>query len=122
MSISREEILEERCKNYRAIIEKMCSNNRLDVAKVAMNYYIHGDISINDARYLLRACDIEDSVAIDKPEKPPVGVLPREKWDKKRQDELMNGIKEYIAADKLPPLEWLEELIEILDRTEETNE
>ena len=51
-----------------------------------------------------------------------LGVLPREKWDKKRQDELMNGIYNYIAVDKLPPLEWLEELIEILGRMEKTNE
>ena len=46
----------------------------------------------------------------------------REKWDKKRQDDLINGIYNYIAVDKLPPLEWLEELIEILSRMEKANE
>ena len=34
----------------------------------------------------------------------------------------MNGIYNYITVDKLPPLEWLEELTEILGRMEKTNE
>lgn len=122
MCINREEILEERCKNYRTVIEDLCRRNGLGIFTEVRNYYIHDNLSDNDARYLLRACDFEDSIAFDKAEKPPVGVLPREKWDKKRQDELMNGIYNCIAVDKLPPLEWLEELIEILDRMEKTNE
>lgn len=122
MIITREKILEERCKKYRTVIEDLCRRNGLTVFTEVRDYYIDGILSINDARYLCRACDIEDSIDFDKAEKPPVGVLPREKWDKKRQDELMNGIYNYIAVDKLPPLEWLEELIEILGRMEKTNE
>lgn len=121
MNTNRERILEERCKNYRTVFEDLCSRNGLTVFTEVRNYYINGNLSINDARYLCRACDIEDSIAFDKSEKPPVGVLPREKWDKKRQDELINGLYNYIAVDKLPPLEWLEELIEILGRMEKTN-
>lgn len=116
MSINRERILEERCKNYRTVIEDLCRRTGLSIVTEVRNYYINNNLSNNDATYLLRACDIEDSIASDKAEKPPVGVLPREKWDKKRQDELINGICNYIAADKLPPLEWLEELIEISGR------
>ena len=119
MIITREKILEERCNNYRTVIEDLCRRNGLSIFTEVRNYYIHDNLSDNDARYLLRACDVEESV---KSEKPPVGVLPREKWDKKRQDELMNGIYNCIAVNKLPPLEWLEELIEILDRMEKTNE
>lgn len=119
MIITREKILEERCKKYRAVIEDLCRRNGLTVFTEVRDYYIDGKLSVNDARYLCRACNVEESV---KSEKLPVGVLPREKWDKKRSDELLNGIWGYIAAGKLPPIEWLEEYTEILGRMEKTNE
>lgn len=119
MCISKGQILEERCNNYRTVIEDLCRRTSLSIFTEVRDYYIHGNLSVNDARYLLRACNVEESV---KSEKPPVGVLPREKWDKKRSDELLNGIRDYIAAGKLPPIEWLEEHIEILGRMEKTNE
>lgn len=123
MNTNRERILEERCKNYRTVFEDLCSRNGLTVFTEVRNYYINGNLSINDARYLCRACDIEDSIVFDKAEKSPVGALPREKWDKKRQDELMNAIYSYIAVNKLPPSKLLEELIEILGRMwRKTNE
>ena len=119
MIITREKILEERCENYRTVIEDLCRRTSLNIITEVRNYYIHGNLSANDARYLLRACNVEESV---KSEKLPVGVLPREKWDKKRSNELLNGIWGYIAAGKLPPIEWLEEYTEILGRMEKTNE
>lgn len=123
MNTNRERILEERCKNYRTVFEDLCSRNGLTVFTEVRNYYINGNLSINDARYLCRACDIEDSIVFDKAEKSPVVALPREKWDKKRQDELMNAIYSYIAVNKLPPSKLLEELIEILGRMwRKTNE
>lgn len=123
MNINRERILEERCKNYRTVIEDLCRRNGLTVFTEVRDYYINGNLSINDARYLCRACDFEDSIDFGKAEKPPVGALPREKWDKKRQDELMNAIYNYIAVNKLQPSKSLEELIEILGRMwRKTNE
>lgn len=99
MIITREKILEERCNNYRTVIEDLCRRNGLTVFTEVIDYYINGNLSINDARYLCRACDFEDSIDFDKAEKSPVGVLPREKRD-----------------------QWFEELIEILGRMEKTNE
>lgn len=123
MNINRERILEERCKNYRTVIEDLCRRNGLTVFTEVRDYYINGNLSINDARYLCRACDFEDSIDFDKAEKSTVGVLHREKRDKKRQDELMNAIYNYIAVNKLPPSKSLEELIEILGRMwRKTNE
>lgn len=122
MIITREKILEERCNNYRNMFKDLCETYKLNMYEIASDYNWKGFLTINDARYLVGACDVEGSIDFDKAEKPPVGVLPREKWDKKRQDELMNGIYNCIAVDKLPPLEWLEELIEILGRMEKTNE
>lgn len=83
MFITREKILEERCNNYRTVIEDLCRRNGLTVFTEVIDYYIDGKLSVNDARYLVGACDVEDSIDFDKAEKPPVGVLPREKWDKK---------------------------------------
>ena len=122
MIITREKILEERCNNYRNMFKDLCETYKLDMHEIASDYNLKGFLTINDARYLVGLYDVEASIDFGKAEKPPVGVLPREKWDKKRQDELMNGIYNYIAVDKLPPLEWLEELIEILGRMEKTNE
>ncbi len=122
MSISREKILEERCNNYRNMFKDLCETYKLDRYKIACDYNMAGFLTVNDTRYLVGLCDFEDSIVFDKAEKPPVGVLPREKWDKKRSDDLLNGIRDYIAAGKLPPIEWLEEHIEISGRMEKTNE
>lgn len=122
MSISREKILEERCNNYRNMFKDLCETYKLDRYKIAGDYNMAGFLTVNDTRYLVGLCDIEDSNAFDKAEKAMVGVLPREKWDKKRSDELLNGIRDCIAAGKLPPIEWLEEHIEISGRMEKTNE
>lgn len=123
MIISREKILEERCNNYRNMFKDLCETYKLDRYEIASDYNMKGFLTINDTRYLVGLCgDIEDSSATDKSTKPPVVVLPREKWDKKRSDDLLNGIRDYIAAGKLPPIEWLEEHIEISGRMEKTNE
>ena len=122
MNISKGQILEERCNNYRNMFKDLCETYKLDRYKIASDYNEAGFLTVNDARYLVGLCDIEDSNAFNKAEKSPVAVLPREKWDKKRSDELLNGIRDYIAAGKLPPIEWLEEHIEILGRMEKTNE
>ncbi len=116
MSISRE-------KNFRRdMFKDLCETYKLDRYKIAGDYNMAGFLTVNDTRYLIGLCDIEDSNAFDKAEKAMVGVLPREKWDKKRLDDLLNGIRDYIAAGKLPPIEWLEEHIEISGRMEKTNE
>ena len=122
MSISREKILEERCNNYRNMFKDLCETYKLDRYEIASDYNMKGFLTINDTRYLVGLCDIEDSNVFDKAEKAMVGVLPREKWDKKRSDDLLNEIMDYIAAGKLPPIEWLEEHIEISGRMEKTNE
>lgn len=78
MIITREKILEERCNNYRNMFKDLCETYKLNRYEIASNYNMKGFLTINDARYLCRACDVEDSIDFDKAEKPPVGVLPRE--------------------------------------------
>ena len=51
--------------------------------------------------------------------KPPLGVVPRNIWDRKRQEELAEAMARYLDAGKRIPKEWLEEYDEISDRWEE---
>lgn len=80
MIITREKILEERCNNYRNMFKDLCETYKLDMHEIASDYNLKGFLTINDTRYLVGLCDVEDSIDFGKAEKPPVGVLPREKW------------------------------------------
>ena len=50
--------------------------------------------------------------------KPPLGVVSREIWDRKRQEELAEAMGNYLEAGKKIPKEWLDEYNEISDRWE----
>lgn len=41
--------------------------------------------------------------------KPPLGVVSKTIWDKKRYDELCTAIGRYIVCGETPPLEWAQE-------------
>jgi len=45
--------------------------------------------------------------------KPPIGVMPKWLWQKQRAKELLDAINRYVAANKEPKLEWIEELYEL---------
>ena len=47
------------------------------------------------------------------PEKPPIGVMPRYFWHKKRRDELSEAIQRYMEANKSIPKEWIDEYNEL---------
>ena len=53
--------------------------------------------------------------------KPPLGVTPRDMWDRKRQEELAAAMERYLEADEKIPKEWLDEYKEISDRQEKEN-
>lgn len=48
--------------------------------------------------------------------KPPLGVMPREIWDKQRQKDLADAIVRYLEAGMKIPAEWIEEYNEISDK------
>ena len=54
--------------------------------------------------------------------KPPLGVMPRELWDRKRQKDLADAMARYLEAGMKIPAEWIEEYNEISDRLEEVKE
>ena len=111
----RNEILEKRCERYRAIIR-----NEVDLDK--FTDYATGFLSHNDIRYLYELTELNDDEIGDligaKP-KLPLGVVSREIWDRKRQEELAEAMGNYLEAGKKFPKEWLDEYNEISDRWEE---
>lgn len=56
----------------------------------------------------------------DKPDtsdiKPPLGVMPKYIWDRKRKEELAAAIDRYSDAGKRIPEEWVEEYNEIVEK------
>ena len=47
-------------------------------------------------------------------EKPPLGVMPKYIWDKKRLSDLTSAIQRYIDAEKAIPKEWVDEYNELI--------
>lgn len=50
--------------------------------------------------------------------KPPLGVMPRDIWNRKRQKELADAMQRYLEAGKSIPREWIDEYNELSDREE----
>ena len=48
-------------------------------------------------------------------EKPPLGIKPRHVHDSERAIEIAKAIARYIEARKKVPIEWTDELMEILN-------
>lgn len=117
--MSKEEILELRCDAYRTIIRSICDYNDDKLKELIDKYLVNGVIIDNDARYLMGICDIEETIKTEN--KPPLGVTPRDRWDRKRQDDLAAAMQRYLKAGKKIPKEWLDEYNEISDRQEKEN-
>ena len=45
----------------------------------------------------------------DNTDRPPLGVMPKFIWDRKRIDMIKDGIKRYIDVNKAIPVDWIEE-------------
>jgi len=51
----------------------------------------------------------------DNTDRPPLGVMPKFIWDRKRIDMIKGGIKRYIDADKPIPVDWITEYNGIIE-------
>lgn len=109
-------ILEERCDRFRNIIRRYCTSIDFELSV--------GNLTINDTRYLrflepinkLYGNKFLDSEP--KCEKPPLGVMPKYIWDKKRLSDLTSAIQRYIGAEKAIPKEWVDEYNELISALE----
>lgn len=117
--MNKEEILELRCDAYRTVIRSICDYNDDKLKELIGKYLVNGVLVANDARYLMGICDIEETIKMVN--KPPLGVVPRDIWDRKRQDDLAAAMQRYLEAGKKIPKEWLDEYNEISDKQEKEN-
>lgn len=117
--MSREEMLKLRCDAYRTMIRSICDYNDDKLKELIGKYLVNDVLAANDARYLMGICDIEETIKTVN--KPPLGVTPRDMWDRKRQEELAAAMERYLEAGEKIPKEWLDEYNEISDRLEKEN-
>ena len=59
----------------------------------------------------------EDMSPVNKGEKPPIGIKPRYIHDEERKQEIMDAMVRYSNAFKPIPVEWLDELRDLIDYT-----
>lgn len=117
--MSREEILEERCKRFGEILEVAIGLNTL---------YLAGYITYNDLRFLRgypeltsKAEKIASKLTHNSIAKPPLGVASKDMWDRKRREDLAAAMDRYLEAGKKIPKEWLEEYNEIGNEQEKVD-
>lgn len=109
-------ILEERCDRFRNIIRRYCTSIDFELSV--------GNLTIDDVLYLrsfepinkLYGNKFLDSEP--KCEKPPLGVMPKYIWDKKRLSDLTSAMQRYLDAEKLIPKEWIDEYNELISTLE----
>lgn len=67
-------------------------------------------------------CDFKNKENMCIAIKPPLGVMPRDMWDRKRKKDLADAMARYLEAGMKIPAEWIEEYNEISDRLEGVKE
>jgi len=52
---------------------------------------------------------------MERPVKPPLGIIPKDMWKKQRLRELRDAVDRYLEANQRVPIEWIEEYNELLE-------
>ena len=112
--MTREQILEERCARFKDLIQFLSFyiNDRTPMVNRAIDWYQKGRITLNDVPYLSGLPEVEQTT------KPPLGVMPRYIWVRKRQEELAAAMQRYLEAGKSIPREWIDEYNELSAKEE----
>lgn len=113
--MTREELLEERCERFRDLIQFLTFyiDDKTPSAHLVTRFnemVAGGRITANDARYLSGLPELDQAT------KPPLGVMPRDIWNRKRQKELADVMQRYLEAGKSIPREWIDEYNESSDK------
>lgn len=111
--MNREQLLEERCARFKDIIQflSFCVDPCTSLEKKVLDMYHGGRLTFNDCRYLSDLPELETKRVT----KPPLDVMPRDIWDRKRQEELAAAMQRYLEAGKAIPREWIDEYNELSD-------
>lgn len=99
--------LEARLERLRKFIMRIIREN--DELEDAMHEaYGRCELTPNDIRFLNGLKEIE--------KKPPLGIMPKYIWDKKRLSELCEAVSRYWEAGEPIPIEWIEEYNELVGK------
>lgn len=87
------------------------------INKLKNGYTIESPKENNSTPHLINcACSDDWTRGMrDEPIKPPLGVMPRDIWNRKRQKELADAMQRYLEAGKSIPREWIDEYNELSD-------
>lgn len=109
-----EKLLFDRCARFKDLIQFLSFyiNDQTPMIDRAVEWYQQGRITLNDVRYLSGLSEIDPAT------KPPLGVMPRDIWNRKRQKELADAMQRYLEAGKSIPREWIDEYNELSDGEE----
>lgn len=109
--MTREELLEERCARFRDLIQFLTFyiDDKTPMITRFEEMVRGGRLTPNDARYLSGLPELDQAT------KPPLGVMPRDIWNRKRQKELADAMQRYLEAGKSIPREWIDEYNELSD-------
>jgi len=55
-------------------------------------------------------------------ERTPIGLLPRYIWVEKRLEDVKNAIERYQEVDKKLPMEWILELLDLIQEVDRRRE
>ena len=65
-------------------------------------------------------CDCDSCIAFREANKtPPMGIMPRRLWDESRTLDLLEAMRRYVEAGKKVPVDWLNELHDLLWHVED---
>lgn len=101
--------IENRLERLRKFFFTICEE---DWDEVLHNAYGQCVLTPEDISFL---CEIEEDKT-PKCEKPPLGIMPKYIWDKKREKELSQAMIRYISYGKEIPAEWVEEYNELAEK------
>jgi hypothetical protein len=126
----REQVLEHRCSRFKLVIHSLLGliDDDYSANGVFNLMFDNGLLTYYDLQYLKgdrELTDYTESLAMffyrykkhkECREKPPLGVTPRDKWDRERQCDLADAMVRYLKAGYAIPKEWLDEYNEISDK------
>ena len=108
--MTREQILEERCERFKKLLLKNIPYDA--VSDAVYDWQASGEITYNDARYLVGLVELDDENS-SYIKKPPLGIMPKYMWDFICRNAISNTIERYMMDGECIPKEWVVEYNEL---------
>ena len=93
------------------------SGSFIDVMNFLNNYYKDGMVDVESEENWIERNKQQKGTIMTNIIKPPLGLTPRWIRDMERFEEIISAMKRYSQAGMPIPIEWIEEVDELYDRT-----